>query len=851
MKAFKYECTIRGHEADVRGLCPTSNPPNSFLSSSRDQTAKLWVPESNSTGFQQQQVFKGHKNFVSCIAVMNAANEIYPDGLIFTGSNDHNIHVYLPGASEPIMVLAGHSNSVSSLAVGKFGTLVSGSWDKSARLWLMDTSAMNEGKCAMVMQGHIAAVWDVIIMPEQQGLVITAAADKTIRSWRTGKCLNVFKGHTDCVRGLAALSSEQFLSCSNDATIRRWSIDGQCLQTYYGHSNFVYSVTVLNDGQEFVTSSEDRSVKVWRVNETNPTQSIATPAQSVWDVVTLENDDIAFGSSDATIRIFTRSHDRAATLEECSAYEKELSNSRISQEGNQLGDLAVNDLPGREALEKQGEKDGQTLMLRHDAVVEAYQWNAADGKWMKVGDVVGSNATGKKTMYQGKEYDYVFTIDNEDGKPPLNLPYNLTEDPWFAAQKFIDDQNLSQAHLDTIANFIMDNTKGAEIGYGKPSEYADPFTGGGRYQPNASESTSTEGGADPYTGAGRYRPDSNGTQGPQGGIDPFTGGGRYRPTGGEEGANWGNPSAPLNDQMLDPSRYVPGDDDETMQVDDVIKKNTYFPKTGYILFESCNVNAMLGKLREFGEKSGNDVSESDIECFKRFTEVTTTPSASDVEFLWKALHWKEEFVFPVLDLLRFSISCQPYVTQQICHDRAKDLLLILLSHIRGTSPLVPTNRLISIRILNNLFKTLDGDAFILAGCVEIIDAVCSFLPNDQTPVAGNNKNIQVASATLFLNLSVLIQAKSTSTPSIADMCRKVSIRCIDAILQHLSNPQALVAEALFRHLVALGTLVFDDKVALQKACSLNALSVVNKASSVHSSTPKISECSQFLVQILK
>ncbi|XP_078487752.1 phospholipase A-2-activating protein [Ciona intestinalis] len=821
MKAFKYECTIRGHEADVRGLCPTSNPPNSFLSSSRDQTAKLWVPESNSTGFQQQQVFKGHKNFVSCVAVMNAANEIYPDGLIFTGSNDHNIHVYLPGASEPIMVLAGHSNSVSSLAVGKFGTLVSGSWDKSARLWLMDTSAMNEGKCAMVMQGHIAAVWDVIIMPEQQGLVITAAADKTIRSWRTGKCLNVFKGHTDCVRGLAALSSEQFLSCSNDATIRRWAIDGQCLQTYYGHSNFVYSVTVLNDGQEFVTSSEDRSVKVWRINETNPTQSIATPAQSVWDVVTLENDDIAFGSSDATIRIFTRSHDRAATLEECSAYEEELSNSRISQEGNQLGDLAVNDLPGREALEKQGEKDGQTLMLRHDAVVEAYQWNAADGKWMKVGDVVGSNATGKKTMYQGKEYDYVFTIDNEDGKPPLNLPLNLpynfimdnlTEDwVWFAAQivYWLSGGRYSNMITALIMSVII-----------HLAVFIFMFLiGGGRYQPNASESTSTGGGADPYTGAGRYRPDSNGTQGPQGGMDPFTGGGRYRPTGGEEGGNWGTPSAPLNDQMLDPSRYL------------------YFGSSG--------------KLKEFAEKSGNNVSESDIECFKRFTEVTTTPSASDVEFLWKALHWKEEFVFPVLDLLRFSISCQPYVTQQICHDKAKDLLLILLSHIRGTSPLVPTNRLISIRILNNLFKTLDGDAFILAGCVEIIDAVCSFLPNDQTPTAGNNKNIQVASATLFLNLSVLIQAKSTSTPSIADMCRNATIRCIDAILQHLSNPQALVAEALFRHLVALGTLVFDNKVALQRACSLNALSVVNKASNVHSSTTKISECSQFLVQILK
>ena len=56
-------------------------------------------------------------------------------------------------------------------------------------------------------------------------------------------------GHTDCVRGLSWIGqSGNFLSCSNDACIRQWSLDGTCLYQYYGHRNFVYSITVLPSG---------------------------------------------------------------------------------------------------------------------------------------------------------------------------------------------------------------------------------------------------------------------------------------------------------------------------------------------------------------------------------------------------------------------------------------------------------------------------------------------------------------------------------------------------------------------------------------------------------------------------
>ena len=38
-------------------------------------------------------------------------------------------------------------------------------------------------------------------------------------------------------------------------------------------------------------------------------------------------------------------------------------------------------------------------------------------------DAVGS---GRKQLYNGKEYDYVFDVDVQEGAPPLKLPYNVS-----------------------------------------------------------------------------------------------------------------------------------------------------------------------------------------------------------------------------------------------------------------------------------------------------------------------------------------------------------------------------------------------------------------------------------------
>lgn len=137
-----------------------------------------------------------------------------------------------------------------------------------------------------------------------------------------------------------------------------------------------------------------------------------------------------------------------------------------------------------------------------------YEWS--NSKWNSLGDVVGAaggtQATSGKTLFEGKEYDYVFSVDISDSAPPLKLPYNRGEDPWMAAQNFIHKNELPQAYLDQVANFIIKNSDNAPvIEKSLTNSFQDPFTGEGRYIPGSGNSLNSSGGnVDPFTGASSY-----------------------------------------------------------------------------------------------------------------------------------------------------------------------------------------------------------------------------------------------------------------------------------------------------------------------------------------------------------
>lgn len=307
----------------------------------------------------------------------------------------------------------------------------------TARIWdLNDPSA--EPK--LILTGAQMSVWSVKLLPGASASdptncqCLTGAADNIIRLYTGSKVTRTFKGHTQPVRGLcllperSAAGKSTFASAGNDGQIKIWSlIEGDLLYSVDGHDSFVYSLACGPDGTLF-SSGEDRSVRVWHPSTRGLLQKITIPAISIWSVSILEGtDDIIVGSSDAQVRIFSRNPERQASSQELAEYDEAIASSAIN--ANQVGDVKKSDLPDEQALiGRKGKKEGEVAMAKDPITgnVQAFQWSNAGQKWEKIGQVVDAVGSGRKQLYNGKEYDYVFDVDVAEGQPPLKLPYNVT-----------------------------------------------------------------------------------------------------------------------------------------------------------------------------------------------------------------------------------------------------------------------------------------------------------------------------------------------------------------------------------------------------------------------------------------
>ncbi|KAF9358012.1 hypothetical protein BGX26_002652 [Mortierella sp. AD094] len=468
---WKLSAILSGHKGDVKAvIAPTDSM---IVSVSRDKTVRTWQRQSNNT-FSEERVFLGHTNYVNSVAFIGAS-EANPHGLIVTGGSDKSINVWNPeDASAPVYTLVGHTDNVCSLFADTDGHIVSGSWDKTAKIW-------RNWQCVHTLEGHTQAIWGVLEL--QHEVVVTASADKTIALWKNGKKTKTITGHEDCVRSLALLPGIGFVSCGNDGAVIVWTDNGDPVQALDGHTSFVYSLATLPTGEIF-SSGEDRTVRVWEHGAC--TQTIIHPCVSVWCVAALPNGDIVSGGSDGFVRVFTRNSERVADAETLKAYDEE--NAATAIPSNQVGDIKKDDLPGPEALEQPGRKDQDIKMVRVGNTVEAYSWSNAEQSWSKIGEVVDAVGQNRKQLYGGVEYDHVFDIDVGEGVPALKLPFNVTENPYTAAQTFLTKHDLPQSYLDQVADFITKNARA--VSQGETAPMGDPLTGGSRYTPGQSSSSS-------------------------------------------------------------------------------------------------------------------------------------------------------------------------------------------------------------------------------------------------------------------------------------------------------------------------------------------------------------------------
>lgn len=590
------------HTQDVRAVFALSS--RSIVSASRDATAKVWVTDKTEAWNATRTIPDKDGRFVSSITCATIGGQ--PFIALGSGSGAITCWSATDASADPI-TLRGHASNVCALDGDESGLMVSGSWDKTAIIW-------RDGKVTHTIQ-HKEAVWAVAIAGDK---VLTGSADKTIQlsDVATGKVLRTFTGHTDCVRAICVGQQQdgdafEFWSAGNDANVLQWtSTSSTPLAVLSGHTSFIYSIAALPTNGGIATSGEDGTVRVWERGAC--VQTIVHPTVSVWDVTTLPNGDIVTGSSDGAIRVFSRDDSRKASDEVTSAWMTSVQNRQINKA--QVGDIKHTDLAGPEALAKPGQKEGQVLMIKNNGKVEAYQWQAAASTWQQIGEVVDAVGSGRKQLYKGVEYDYVFDVDIKEGAPPLKLPYNANENPFAAAERFLNVNDLPLSYVDQVVQFLTTNTGGAQIGGG--GGYQDPFTGAGAYHGGGSAAT-TSAYRDPFTGAGGYQPSapSGGATGGGGGggRDPYTGTGAYSSGGSSK---------------------------------------TFAPIKTPQRFTTINVMAAQNKINEFAQEL--PLSSSEKVCLDEIWGQLNLPAAAqdgvqerwDVETLLGLLRWPVEKRFP-------------------------------------------------------------------------------------------------------------------------------------------------------------------------------------------------------------
>ncbi|CAD6444726.1 3f01e09e-0372-41c3-ac7e-2cebb502f05e [Sclerotinia trifoliorum] len=178
-------------------------------------------------------------------------------------------------------ILAGHEQDIYSLDLACDGrTIASGSGDRTARLWDIETSSET-----LVLQSE-DGIASVAISPDAK-YVAAGCLDNLIRIWDavSGDLVVLFKGHKDAVFSVAfAPNNKHLVSASLDKTTKMWELaprkgehpnntseSSRCIKTFEGHKKFALSATFTPDGKWILSGSKDNEIQFWNV-ETGESQ---------------------------------------------------------------------------------------------------------------------------------------------------------------------------------------------------------------------------------------------------------------------------------------------------------------------------------------------------------------------------------------------------------------------------------------------------------------------------------------------------------------------------------------------------------------------------------------------------
>ena len=174
------------------------------------------------------------------------------------------IKKYIVG--KPLKSLHGHNHFVSSLALNSDSTkLVSGSWDKTIRLWDVPTS-----KSEKIFKGHTKDVLCIAFSHDER-LIFSGGMDNTLKYWNTKGELrfdnNQFRGWVSCILNIQKGKSNYIAVGSWDGSVKILNSEYNIQREIPGGEYAVTSLSADDQGEYLFIAYKNGTVKVMNIEE--------------------------------------------------------------------------------------------------------------------------------------------------------------------------------------------------------------------------------------------------------------------------------------------------------------------------------------------------------------------------------------------------------------------------------------------------------------------------------------------------------------------------------------------------------------------------------------------------------
>lgn len=279
---------------------------NDALMAEINQQVYLHIPKGLAPAKIKSYVFehtlKGHKKAVYCCAF-----EPTIGFLIATCSHDMTCVIWDIRNGSRVRTLKEHAGWIMYLAWTPDGNfLLTASADKTIKMWTVHkTFVWGDFECVHTFLGHTDIIMGLSITPDSSQL-ISCSKDKTLRVWDLKDAVKtMLRKETDraqlyCIKGnpeyydghsLSIMkvcvnpNGTDFMSVSEDMTVKRWMLStGELLLTYTGHTEPILGLDFRYDGVFLATASHDKTVKLWDVENGRCALTLRGHKDAVYDV---------------------------------------------------------------------------------------------------------------------------------------------------------------------------------------------------------------------------------------------------------------------------------------------------------------------------------------------------------------------------------------------------------------------------------------------------------------------------------------------------------------------------------------------------------------------------------------